>query len=525
VTTPVRDARIWGPEDHHLTLMARNVTTRYLAIGVEGLLGLLLLPFNVSHLGPSAYGLWALTASITMYFSVLDLGYGGALVKFIAQYRAWRDQRALNEILSTMFVVFTGVGMVTFLVTLGVASQFSRLFRVTPDQVRTGQTLLLIIGVFVGLRFAISIFGAVVYGFQRFYLNNIISIVSSVCVAVTNVVVLESGAQLEGLVLATTSVRILTLVVFVLSAYAVYPGLHVSTRLFRRARLREVTSFSVYVLVLDWSAKLNYSTDALVIGALMGTSAVALWTAAQRVAQLSLRLTMQLSTSLFPLVVDSDAAARSDRLQLVLMHGTTLSLALAAPICVGLSLLAKPVMTAWMGPTFQGSAVVVQLLLCVALVRVGTSSANVILRGAGHHRLLAFTNTATAVVNLLLSLALIGPLGLNGVAWGTLLPVVTAALFVLFPRACERVGVPVSVVIRRAVWPAVWPAGPFAAIVWAGEPVAQGSLLRLALLLSGASVVYAGLFVGLAISADARRVYRTKLYQLATGGRRQPAAA
>ena len=32
-----------------------------------------------------------LTASITAYFSVLDLGYSGALVKFVAQYRAKRD--------------------------------------------------------------------------------------------------------------------------------------------------------------------------------------------------------------------------------------------------------------------------------------------------------------------------------------------------------------------------------------------------------------------------------------------------
>ena len=50
-----------------------------------------MLPFNVRHLGPAAYGLWILTASVTVHFSVLDLGYGGAIVKFIAQYRARRD--------------------------------------------------------------------------------------------------------------------------------------------------------------------------------------------------------------------------------------------------------------------------------------------------------------------------------------------------------------------------------------------------------------------------------------------------
>ena len=58
-----------------------NLSTRYLAIGVEMAVGLLVLPFNIAHLGKAAYGLWVLTTSITAYFSVLDLGYSGAIVK------------------------------------------------------------------------------------------------------------------------------------------------------------------------------------------------------------------------------------------------------------------------------------------------------------------------------------------------------------------------------------------------------------------------------------------------------------
>src|ERR671913_231951 len=99
MTAPA-DPNVWGPPDRPLELLAQNVSTRYLAIFVDGAIGLVLLPFNVAHLGPSAYGLWALTASITWFFGVLDLGYGGAVVKFIAQYRALRDRSALNEVLS-----------------------------------------------------------------------------------------------------------------------------------------------------------------------------------------------------------------------------------------------------------------------------------------------------------------------------------------------------------------------------------------------------------------------------------------
>ena len=43
------------------------------------------------------------------------------------------------------------------------------------------------------------------------------------------------------LVISTTAVRVLALGGFVLTGYLVYPGLQVSTTLFRRQRLREVT--------------------------------------------------------------------------------------------------------------------------------------------------------------------------------------------------------------------------------------------------------------------------------------------
>ena len=67
-------------DGRQLATVARNVSTRYLAIGLDALIGLMLLPFNVRHLGQSAYGLWMLTASMTTYFSVLDLGFGGSMV-------------------------------------------------------------------------------------------------------------------------------------------------------------------------------------------------------------------------------------------------------------------------------------------------------------------------------------------------------------------------------------------------------------------------------------------------------------
>jgi O-antigen/teichoic acid export membrane protein len=179
------DARLWGEPDQLVTV-ARNVGTRYVAIITDALIGLLILPFNVHHLGTAAWGLWMLTASATTYFSVLDLGYGGSIVKFVAQYRAQRDARGLNEILSTLFVLFAGVGLVAYGVFALLAFHVGSVFNIAPDQVHTARALLLIIGLYVSLGFPFSVFGGVMNGFQRYDLNNIVGVGSSVIVAAVN---------------------------------------------------------------------------------------------------------------------------------------------------------------------------------------------------------------------------------------------------------------------------------------------------------------------------------------------------
>ena len=517
------DPRIWGLPDRPIDLVARNVSTRYLSIFVDGVLGLLLLPFNVSHLGPAAYGLWALTASVTWFFNVIDLGYGGAVPKFVAQYRAWRDQRALNEILSTIGLVFTGLGVICFFATAVIAWQVGNLFNIEPEQVRTARQVLLIVGAYLSIRFAFAIFGSVVYGFQRYYLNNAVSMGVSLTVAAVNLAILSAGYGLVHLVAATTAVRLLSLGLFTWNAYRVFPGLRVRPSLFRAARLREVTGFSIYMLVLDWSAKLNYSSDTIVIGAMLNMTAVAVWTVGQRLSQFAQHLTNQLNDALFPVVVDSDAARRQDRLQAILIQGTKLSLALGAPLCLGVIMLAEPLILSWVGPDFSASILPTQILIAVVLVRVSTASANLILKGAGEHKLLAATNATTAIVNIVLTVALIGPLGLVGVAIGTFTPITAAAVFVLYPAACRRVGLPISRPLTQAIWPALWPGIIMIGVLWPAQRVASVSLLEVGLQLVAGAAVYVVLFLTLSVSAEERRFYWTKLRALVARERRAAA--
>jgi O-antigen/teichoic acid export membrane protein len=496
--------------------VARNVSTRYLAIGIEMAVGLAVLPFNVAHLGSSAYGLWMLAASVTAYFSVLDLGYSGALVKFVAFYRAKRDVPALNEILSTLFCLFTAVGGLTYVVALLVSAYLDRLFHLTPDQASVGRIVLLVTSVNVAVGTAFTVFGAVINGFQRYDLNNVVGAASSVVVAVVNVVVLLAGFHLVGLVCATTAVRLVTYWVYRANAYRVFPGLRVRPSLFSQARLREVTSFSIYIAVIDWANKLNYSVDALVIGAFLNTSAVAVWSVGQRLAEMTQRLSNQLNEVLFPTFVDNDTSNRRERLQKIFVVGTRLSLATVVPIAGVLMLMAPQLIDAWVGPEFAGSVIVVRLLAFTVIVRVGDATAGTLLKAAGRHRLVAFANSAAAIVNLSLSIALVRGLGLSGVAIGTLVPVVALAAVAIFPAGCRRVGLPLGRVLAEAVWPAMWPAGVMAAYVRVTAPHVGHSLLAVAAEMAVAACIYALTFVYFGMKPHERRFFLDKLHALSS---------
>ena len=231
-----------------------------------------------------------------------------------------------------------------------------------------------------------------------------------------------------------------------------FPGLRIRPSLFRRERLREVTTFSVHMAMIDWANKMNYSMDAAVIGAFVNTSAVAVWAIGQRLAELTQRLANQLNDILFPAVVENDTAARLDRLQMIFVQGTRLSLAAVVPLAGGMLLLAGPLVRAWVGPDFAGSVIVLQILSIIVIVRVGNATASTLLKGAGEHRLIAVTNMGAAIVNVALSIALVRPFGLVGVAVGTLIPVCLVLMLVVFPAGCRRVEVTVPHALAHAVW-------------------------------------------------------------------------
>lgn len=60
----------------------------YATIGLQNLVGLLYTPYLLRMLGKSEYGLYSLVKSIISYLTLLDFGFGDAVVRYTAKFRA-----------------------------------------------------------------------------------------------------------------------------------------------------------------------------------------------------------------------------------------------------------------------------------------------------------------------------------------------------------------------------------------------------------------------------------------------------
>ena len=60
----------------------------YVVIIVNTLIQLLYTPLLIRKLGQSEYGLYSLVASIIGYLTIMDLGFGNAIIVYTSKYRA-----------------------------------------------------------------------------------------------------------------------------------------------------------------------------------------------------------------------------------------------------------------------------------------------------------------------------------------------------------------------------------------------------------------------------------------------------
>jgi O-antigen/teichoic acid export membrane protein len=328
--------------------------------------------------------------------------------------------------------------------------------------------------------------------------------------ALFTVAALLLGTGIVGVAAGAAASSLITFGVSLLVVRRIAPDL--STHLVRRdgARARRLLSFSWSVAVVQVAGRLETRLDAVVIGAALPVRLVTPYDFAQRLADGTRIVTEQFVKVLLPAATEVSSTRDRSALQSLFLTAIRLSLGIALAVALPLMVLGGSILSLWVGSAFGGYGDVVAILAASAVFDLSMYPAVAVLQSIERHQPLAWIALGTGVVNVLLSIAFVGPFGVVGVATATLVATAGATTIFVMPYAVRTLGVSLRDVAREVLLRLTIPLAILAALlIGASRAVPVTSAFRLAAVVVGALACYALVYAAVGAGPVEREAYRS----------------
>jgi len=419
-------------------ILLTGVLTNWMAFAVSVMVSFFLSPFVVHHLGNIAYGVWVLANSSIAYMALLDLGMRGAVTHFVAKHHARGEHLESSHAVSVALAFRTLISLAAVVASLILAAIATKIFRIPSNLWSTAQWAIILSGFNLAFSLIVGVFGGVLTALQRFDLSSGLAIAQTLIGAAGTVWVLDRGYGIIPLAIMQLTVVFILGIATIIICFRVYPELRLGFRFLGRGILPELWRYSFYLFVIAASGQVIYYTDNLVVGAFLSAAAVTLYAIGGRFIEYLGQLGASFSQTFMPMASNLAAQNQQDQLRRLLIQGTRAALLVSLPIGSVLFFRGSTFIGLWMGQQYaQPSGRILRILLLSTVALTGNRVGANIVFGLGKHKPFALWQSCEAVANLTLSIYLVRKIGIDGVAWGTVLPSLVSQI-VLWPRYLSK---------------------------------------------------------------------------------------
>ncbi len=436
-------------------LIARNTAINLAGRIAPLLVAVAAMPYVVHHLGPDQLGLLSLAWIVVGYFAVFDLGIGPATTKFVAEYLGRGETERLPELVWTAVISQASLGVVAGLVLAAVTPFLvDRLLKIPAPLHPQAHLVFLILAFSLPLTLAAGSLAGVLAASQRFDLINAVGVPSSALNYLLPVGALALGLGLPAIVLFLVIARAVALAASFLLCRKLYPALSARPR-FRRELVGPILRFGGWVTVSGTISPALTYFDQLLIGSLISVAAVGFYTPAYTIAAKAGILLGSLSITLFPAFSLSAGRQDNDWTRKTLIQSLKFLTILGGLAAALLALLARPLLTLWLGARFAArGATPLQILAVGVLLNSLAAVAGSVSWAAGRTDLPAKFHIAELPVHVAVTWLLVTRLGLPGAALAWTL---RAGLdfFLLTAAACRLTRTPARVLASRGLGPSI----------------------------------------------------------------------
>lgn len=405
----------------------------YISICLNMIIGLIYTPYMLRMLGKSEYGLYSLSASIIAYLTVLDLGFGNAIVRYTAKFRAEGRIKEQEEMFGMFFILYIGIGIVAMvagsILSLNVENMFSQ--SMTETEVQRTKIMLWLMTFNLAFTFPMSIWGSIMTAYERFIFQRIVSIIRSVLNPIVMVLLLVIGYKAVAMVVVTTLFNIITLIIN--WWYCKY-RLTIVIRFakFRWDFLKEVSVYSFWIFLNAIMDRIYWSTGQFILGIYKGSVAIAVYAVAIQLQNIFMMFSTAISSVLLPKVTTmvsnknneteiSNLFIRTGRLQYIVM-----AFILSSFIVFG-----KPFIEIWAGKGYSDAYYICLMFFIPLTIPLIQSLGITILQARNQMKFRSLLYIVIALASLGLSIILAKPYGGFGCAFATSLALICGQVIIM----------------------------------------------------------------------------------------------
>lgn len=414
----------------HGELLLRGSLLRTLFLFAQIIVAFFLMPFVIHAVGDRWYGMWTLVGTLMGYYGYLDLGLSVSVQRFIARAIGKDDEAEVNRLLTTGLVLFLALGLVVLLATVVVAVLAPR-FLADPEEIRIFRIVVLILGLNAAVSFATAPVNGLLTGHLRYDVSTAVQLAKLVIRTALIVYFIRAGYTIVALAVITFVADTGGNFARVWLARRMFRGARVSRALYTPARLRELFSYGGKTFVNQLAELLRFQIDHLVIAAFINLSAVTVFNIASQLVFYFRGLLQALVGVLVPLFARYQAEGDKSSTIWAYLFTTKLSALVAVLGGGAMIIFGDPFIRVWMGPDYASAYPPLAVLAVATTLFVTLQPAVSLIYGVGEVGPLAKVSLVEAVSNLVLSLLLVKPLGLLGVALGTSIPLVFYSIFLM----------------------------------------------------------------------------------------------
>ena len=291
-----------------------GVVLNYVVIILNTVVGLLYTPYMLRMMGQSEYGLYSLVASVIAYLTVLDLGFGNAIVRYTAKFRAEKKTEEQYEMFGMFFLLYLVIGIIAFGIGLGLYFNVGTLFgnTMTAVELDRARIMLLLLVANLAFTFPLSIWGSIIQAYEDFVFQKSLNIFRILLNTAVMICLLHFGYKAVAMVVVQTIFNVLTLVLnFIYCRRKLNIHIYFRFKHFHWGFLKEVAIYSFWIFLNAIMDRVYWSTGQFVLGAMVGTAAVAVFAIAIQLEGMYMQFSTAISSVFLPKVTAMVATNRS----------------------------------------------------------------------------------------------------------------------------------------------------------------------------------------------------------------------